>query len=107
MTYAGSGWKPKDRFDENFVHADKEYADLQKYRKQLVLFSDDLEHLNEVDESLAGFLIDETECFDDCPEIDRARQLVQEAYEIIKDYQHIQLLWVDEQKIEGYASGGK
>jgi|TARA_R110002110_G_scaffold76983_1_gene202464 hypothetical protein len=107
MTYAGSGWKPKDRFDENWVHADKEFAELAKYRKALLLFSDDLELLGEVDESLAAFLIDETECFDDCPEIDRARQLVQAAYDIIKDYQTIQLMWVDEQKIEGYSSGGK
>ena len=96
MTYAGSGWKPKDRFDENWVHADKEFAELAKYRKALLLFSDDLELLGEVDESLAAFLIDETECFDDCPEIDRARQLVQEAHEIITDYQKVQLLWVEE-----------
>ena len=107
MTYAGSGWKPKDRFDENWVHADKEYAELEKYRKALLLFSEDLEHLNEVDESLAGFLIDETECFDDCPEIDRARQLVQEAYTIIKDYQTIQLMWVGEQDVDGYTTGGR
>ena len=71
-------------------------TDLQKYMKQLELFTEDLRLLGEVDESLAGFLIDETECFDDCPEIDRARQLVQEAYQIILDYQKIQLLWVEE-----------
>ena len=82
----------------NFLNLMDDMGELDKYRKQLLLFSDDLEHLGEVDESLAGFLIDETECFDDCPEIDKARTLVQEAYEIIKDYQHIQLLWVDEQE---------
>ena len=71
-------------------------TDLVKYKKALELFTEDLKHLGEVDESLAGFLIDETECFDDCPEIDRARQLVQEAYAIIRDYQTIQLLWVEE-----------
>ena len=71
-------------------------TDLVKYKKQVELFTEDLNHLMHVDESLAGFLIDETECFDDCPEIDKARTLVQEAYEIIKDYQHIQLLWVEE-----------
>ena len=71
-------------------------TDLIKYKKSLELFTDDLKHLGEVDDSLAYFLIDETECFDDCPEIDRARQLVQEAHEIIRDYQKIQLLWVEE-----------
>ena len=29
-------------------------------------------------------------------EIDRARQLVQAAYDIILDYQKVQLLWVEE-----------
>ena len=72
-------------------------TDLIKYKKSLELFTDDLHHLWEVDAGLGAFLIDETECFDDCPEIDKARTLVQEAYEIIKDYQHIQLLWVEEQ----------
>ena len=76
-------------------------TDLQKYKKQLELFTEDLQNLGEVDESLAGFLIDETECFDDCPEIDRARQLVQEAYAIIRDYQTIQLLWVEESSKDG------
>ena len=71
-------------------------TELLKYKKQLELFTEDLQNLGEVDESLAGFLIDETECFDDCPEIDRARQLVQEAYDIIRDYQIVQLLWVEE-----------
>ena len=71
-------------------------TDLIKYKKSLELFTDDLKHLGEVDDSLAYFLIDETECFDDCPEIDRARQLVQEAHEIIRDYQTVQLLWVEE-----------
>ena len=71
-------------------------TELQKYKKQLELFTEDLQNLGEVDESLASFLIDETECFDDCPEIDRARQLVQEAHEIITDYQKVQLLWVEE-----------
>ena len=70
--------------------------DLVKYKKQLELFTDDLKALGDVDDSLAYFLIDETECFDDCPEIDRARQLVQEAYQIITDYQKVQLLWVEE-----------
>ena len=72
-------------------------TELVKYKKQLELFTEDLRLLGEVDESLAGFLIDETECFDDCPEIDKARQLVQEAYKIILDYQLVQLLWVEEQ----------
>ena len=71
-------------------------TELSKYKKQLELFTEDLQNLGEVDESLAAFLIDETECFDDCPEIDRARQLVQEAHEIITDYQKVQLLWVEE-----------
>ena len=71
-------------------------TELVKYMKQLELFTEDLRLLGEVDESLAGFLIDETECFDDCPEIDKARQLVQEAYKIILDYQLVQLLWVEE-----------
>ena len=97
MTYAGCDWKPKDRFDEDLLHRDKEYAELEKYRRNLNLLTEDLDALCGVDHSLAGFLIDETECFDDCPEIDKARTLVQEAYEIIKDYQHIQLLWVEEQ----------
>ena len=70
--------------------------DLLKYKKALELFTDDLKHLGDIDDSLAYFLIDETECFDDCPEIDRARQLVQAAYDIIKDYQTVQLLWVEE-----------
>jgi hypothetical protein len=76
-------------------------TELVKYKKQLELFTEDLQHLGEVDESLAGFLIDETECFDDCPEIDRARQLVQDAYAIIRDYQKIQLLWVEESSKDG------
>ena len=71
-------------------------TDLIKYKKALELFTDDLKTLGEVDDSLAYFLIDETECFDDCPEIDRARQLVQAAYDIILDYQKVQLLWVEE-----------
>ena len=71
-------------------------TELLKYKKQLELFTDDLKALGEVDDSLAYFLIDETECFDDCPEIDRARQLVQAAYDIILDYQKVQLLWVEE-----------
>ena len=70
--------------------------DLLKYKKALELFTDDLKALGDVDDSLAYFLIDATECFDDCPEIDRARQLVQEAHEIITDYQKVQLLWVEE-----------
>jgi len=73
-------------------------TELVKYKKALELFTEDLQNLGEVDESLAAFLIDETECFDDCPEIDKARYLVQEAYDIIRDYQHIQLLWVEENK---------
>ena len=72
-------------------------SELWKYKKQLDLFDEDLEKLGWVDDSLAQFLIDETECFDDCPEIDKARTLIQEAYEIIKDYQKLQLLWVEEQ----------
>jgi hypothetical protein len=75
-------------------------SDLQRYKKNLELFEEDLEKLGFVDDSLAEFLIDETECFDDCPEIDRARELVQAAYDIIKDYQKIQLMWVEEQKNE-------
>jgi hypothetical protein len=71
-------------------------TELLKYKKQLELFTDDLKALGDVDDSLAYFLIDATECFDDCPEIDRARQLVQEAYQIITDYQKVQLLWVEE-----------
>ncbi len=72
-------------------------SELWKYKKQLELFDEDLEKLGWVDDSLAQFLTDETECFDDCPEIDKARTLIQEAYEIIKDYQKLQLLWVEEQ----------
>jgi len=72
-------------------------TDLVKYKKALELFTEDLDNLYEVDDSLASFLVDETECFDDCPEIDEARLLVQQAYEIIKDYQKLQLLWVEEQ----------
>ena len=75
-------------------------TELVKYKKSLELFTEDLSNLWHVDESLGGFLVDETECFDDCPEIDRARQLVQEAHEIIRDYQKIQLLWVEENKHE-------
>ena len=71
-------------------------TELVKYKKALELFTEDLDHLWEVDDSLAQFLTGETECFDDCPEIDKARQLVQEAYQIILDYQKIQLLWVEE-----------
>ena len=71
--------------------------DLLKYRKALELFTDDLKALGEVDDSLAYFLIDETECFDDCPEIEEARCLLHDAYEIILDYQKLQLLWVEEQ----------
>ena len=71
-------------------------TELVKYMKQLELFTEDLRLLGEVDASLASFLINETECFDDCPEIDKARQLVQEAYKIILDYQLVQLLWVEE-----------
>jgi len=71
-------------------------TELVKYKKALELFTEDLENLWEVDDSLAQFLTDETECFDDCPEIDKARQLVQEAYQIILDYQTVQLLWVEE-----------
>ena len=76
-------------------------TDLVKYRKALNLFDEDLEKLGWVDDSLAEFLLDETECFDDCPEIDRARQLVQAAYDIIKDYQKVQLLWVEESSKDG------
>ena len=71
-------------------------TELAKYKKALELFTDDLKALWEVDASLGAYLIDETECFDDCPEIDRARQLVQAAYDIILDYQKVQLLWVEE-----------
>ena len=74
--------------------------DLLKYRKALELFTDELKALGEVDDGLAYFLIDETEGFDDCPEIAGARQLIQEAYEIIKNYQTVQLLWVEEQREE-------
>ena len=74
-----------------------EMSELWKYKKQLELFDQDLEKLGWVDDSLAQFLTDETECFDDCPEIDKARQLIQDAYEIILDYQKVQLLWVEEQ----------
>ena len=73
-------------------------SDLHKYKKNLEALDLDLRNLGWVDDSLAEFLIDETECFDDCPEIDKARTLIQEAYEIIKDYQKLQLLWVEEQK---------
>ena len=74
--------------------------DLLKYRKALELFTEELKALGEVDDGLAYFLIDETECFDDCPEIDKARSLLHDAYEIIKDYQTVQLLWVEEQRDE-------
>ena len=74
--------------------------DLLKYKKALELFTDELKALSEVDDGLAYFLIDETECFDDCPEIDKARSLLHDAYEIIKDYQTVQLLWVEEQRDE-------
>ena len=74
--------------------------DLLKYRKALELFTEELKALGEVDDGLAYFLIDETECFDDCPEIDGARQLIQEAHEIIKNYQAAQLLWGEEQREE-------
>jgi len=76
-------------------------TDLEKYKKALELFTEDLDHLWEVDDSLAQFLTDETECFDDCPEIDNARRLVQEAYDIIRDYQLVQLLWVEESSKNG------
>ena len=72
-------------------------TELLKYKKQLELFTDDMKALWEVDASLGYFLLDETECFEDCPEIDKARTLIQEAHEIIKDYQKLQLLWVEEQ----------
>ena len=72
-------------------------TELVKYKKQLELFTEDLSNLWHVDESLGGFLVEETECFDDCPEINKARQVVQEAYKIILDYQKTQLLWVEEQ----------
>ena len=75
-------------------------TELSKYKKALELFTVDLDNLWEVDRSLGAFLIDETECFDDCPEIDKARQLIQDAYEIILDYQKVQLLWVEEQSEE-------
>ena len=75
-------------------------TELLKYKKQLELFTDDLKALGDVDDSLAYFLTDETECFDDCPEIDIARQLIQAAFDIIKDYQTVQLLWVEEQSKE-------
>ena len=42
-------------------------TELVKYKKALELFTDDLHNLWEVDASLGSFLIDETECFDDCP----------------------------------------
>ena len=71
-------------------------TDLESYKKSLEGFTQDLQDLWEVDASLGAFLVDETECFDDCPEIDRARQLVQAAYDIILDYQKVQLLWVEE-----------
>jgi hypothetical protein len=76
--------------------------DLLKYKKALELFTDELKALGEVDDGLAYFLIDETECFDDCPEIDGARQLIQEAYQIIKDYQTVQLLWVEESNKDAF-----
>jgi len=84
-------------------------TELSKYKKALELFTEDLQNLGEVDESLAAFLIDETECFDDCPEIDRARQLVQAAYDIIKDYQKVQLIWVEEMDQTGeiISEGGQ
>jgi len=72
-------------------------SELQRYKKNIELLTRDLKYLGEADEGLASFLIDETECFDDCPEIDHARTLIQEAYDIIRDYRHIQLLWVEEQ----------
>ena len=75
-------------------------SDLHKYKKNIEALDLDLRNLGWVDDSLAEFLIDETECFDDCPEIDKARTLIQEAYEIIKDYQKLQLLWVEEQREE-------
>ena len=84
-------------------------SDLQRYKKNLDLFEQDLEKLALVDDSLAEFLLDETECFDDCPEIDRARQLVQAAYDIILDYQKVQLIWVEEMDQTGeiISEGGQ
>ena len=84
-------------------------TELAKYKKALELFTDELKALGEVDDGLAYFLIDETECFDDCPEIDRARQLVQAAYDIIKDYQKVQLIWVEEMDQTGeiISEGGQ
>ena len=72
-------------------------TDLESYKKSLEGFTQDLQDLWEVSASLGAFLIDETECFDDCPEIDKARALLNDAYEIILDYQKLQLLWVEEQ----------
>ncbi len=75
-------------------------SDLQMYKKSLQGFDMDLVNLGWVDDSLAQFLIDETECFEDCPEIDEARALIEKAHDIIKDYQKVQLLWVEEQRDE-------
>ena len=72
-------------------------TDLESYKKSLEGFTQDLQDLWEVDASLGAFLVDETECFDDCPEIEEARCLLHDAYEIILDYQKLQLLWVEEQ----------
>ena len=72
-------------------------SELESYKKSLEGFTQDLQDLWEVDASLGAFLVDETECFDDCPEIDKARSLLHDAYEIILDYQKLQLLWVEEQ----------
>ena len=72
-------------------------SELKKYKKALELFTEDLKHLGEVYHSLSELLIDETECFVDWPEIEEARCLLHDAYEIILDYQKLQLLWVEEQ----------
>ena len=60
---------------------------LKIYETDIKFLFDDIAQLETISDNLATFLVDQTEgTFEECPEIDGARNMIHEAVEIIRDY---------------------
>ena len=69
---------------------------LKIYETNIKYLYDDIAELVKISDNLATFLVDQTEgTFDECPEIEGARNMIHEAAQIIRDYADIQQAWIE------------
>ena len=69
---------------------------LKMYEMDIKYLYDDIAQLMKITDNLATFLVDQTEgTFEECPEIDGARNMIHEAVEIIRDYADTQQAWIE------------